>query len=342
MNFFKYNVSYILVFLSLLNLLAGPLEAKPKLLKLASLAPEGSSWITALRAIDAELREKTDQAVGFKIYPGGVQGDEDVMMRKIRVGQLHGGVFAALGLSQLNPEILTVQMPFLFETYAEVDYVLDQMKAFYKQGYAANGYTLLGLVDIGFVHILSQQPIHNIEDLKGVKVWQMENEPITAAIFDKVGVQSVPLPLPDVLLGLQTNLIEMVYAPPSAAIALQWFTRVNYRIALPINYTVGALLISTKKISSLSLEHQTLLEEITQRHTKALSTQIRLENQQALEVMQDQGITVIDPLPDAIETFRLQVQKAQGDLVGKAFTQEAFDLVLKHLATYHAQVDTSK
>jgi TRAP-type C4-dicarboxylate transport system substrate-binding protein len=336
-SFKKCLLAPLVAFIAFVSLAPSLLEAKPYLLKIASLAPEGSFWIKTLRQIDAELRDQTGEAVGLKIYPGGVQGDEDVMIRKIRVGQLHGGGFAGLGISQINPEILALQMPFLFDTHEEIDYVLERMDSYYKQGYKEKGYVLLGWVNIGFVYILAKSPIGKIEDLDGVKVWRLEGEPITAAIFNKAGVQSIPLSISDVLLGLQTNLIEMVYAPPTAAIVLQWFTRVKYRTALPINHTQGAFLVSTKAFSRLTPPQQEILRQIAHRHTQSLSIRSRTENQEAIQVMRDQGIEEIHPSAEAIEAFRHLVKEAQRDLVGKAFSQEAYDQVSIHLEAYRSQ-----
>ena len=70
-------------------------------IKIATLAPEGSSWIKTFHAIDAEVRTKTDQQVGFKFYPGGVLGDEKDMLRKMHIGQIHGAALTSAGLSAI-------------------------------------------------------------------------------------------------------------------------------------------------------------------------------------------------------------------------------------------------
>lgn len=323
--------------LALSLLYAIPGQAQQHLLKLATLAPEGSSWVKAIRAIDAEVRQQTQGAVGFKIYPGGVQGDEDVMLRKMRVGQLHAGGFAGMGLSKIQPDILALEMPFLFEEYAEIDYVLDKTHEYYTQGFAKQGYVMLGWVDIGFVHILSQKPVRGVKDIQGRKVWRLESDPITASLFKRAKVNSVPLTIPDVLLGLQTNLVDVVYAPPAAAIVLQWFTRVKCVSELPINYTLGALLVGQKHFDRLSADHQQALRQISARHLRQLTLQSRQENSEAFDVMRGQGLQIVSPDPEEVASFRQLVQDSKADLVGEAFSQEAYDLVLKHLSAYRQQ-----
>lgn len=314
--------------------IAQPRVLDAQVLKIASLAPDGSSWIKALRAIDSKIQEQTSGAVQLKIYPGGVQGDEKVVLRKIRIGQLQGGGFAGQGVSQILPDILALQMPFLFRDYAEVDYVLTHMDTFYKEAYAEKGFIHLGWSDIGFVHILSKDPIRGVDDIRQHKVWRLEEEPITDVLFNLAQVTSVPLTIPDVLLGLQTNLVDVVYASPAAAIVLQWFTRVKYINKLPINYTLGALLIDAKSFSRLAPEHQALLRQIAANEMHILSQTTRKENEEAIQVMIANGLQQLEASDQELQTFYSLVDKAREQLVGKAFSQHAHDRVNQLLFEY--------
>ncbi|MCC7265258.1 MAG: TRAP transporter substrate-binding protein DctP [Candidatus Latescibacteria bacterium] len=315
-------------------LVPGPTLAEPRLIKLATLAPENNNWLKALRAFDADLRQLSDQALGLKIYPGGVQGDEEVMLRKLRVGQLHAVAFGGLGVSQTCPDVGALEIPFTFRSYDEVDWVLEQALPFYQRAYEQQGLVLLGWLDVGFIHILSQQPIRSAADARGLKVWRLEGEPITRVLFGRAGMTSVPLSIPDVLMGLQTNLIDVVYASPSAAIALQWFTRVRYLTALPINYTPGALLVDQRTFASLPADQQNLLRQLAEKHLRQQRAQNRKENGEALKVLEGAGITIVTPATGEIEGFGQLVQESLPDLVGKAFSQEAYDLVHALLAAY--------
>lgn len=322
---------------ALLLLLPAAAPAQPRLIKLATLAPEHSNWVKALRAIDADLRQQTQNQVGLKIYPGGVQGDEEVMLRKMRVGQLQAGAFGGLGVSKTCAEVLALEIPFLFSDYGEVEYVLRQMEAFYQQAYAQNDLVLLGWIDIGFVHILSQKPIRGAGDARGLKVWRLEGEPLTQVLFQKAGMTSVPLAIPDVLLGLQTHLVEVVYASPSALIVLQWFSRAEYLTALPINYTLGALLVDQQTFGGLAAQQQAILRQVATAHLRQQWLQNRQENEEALQVMQKNGLERVVPPKGEIQGFEQLVQDSLPELVGRAFSQEAFDQVQKHLADFRQQ-----
>jgi len=307
-------------------------RAEMRLLKLATLAPENNNWLLALRALDADLRRESGQTLGLKIYPGGVQGDEEVMLRKLRIGQLQALALGGLGVIQTCPEVGALEIPFAFANYGEVDCTLGQALPFYQGAYAKQGLALLGWLDIGFVHIFSHHPIRTAADAKGLKVWRLEGEPITRVIFARAGMTSVPLSIPDVLMGLQTKMVEVVYASPSAAIALQWFTRVKYLTSLPINYTPGVLLVDQRVFASLPAEQQDLLHHLAARHLAWQRAQNRKENGEALQVLERNGITLVAPAEGEAEGFGQLVRDSLPELVGKAFSQEAYDLVQAHLA----------
>ena len=306
-------------------------------IKVATLAPEGSSWVQALRAIDAEVRERTDGEVGLKIYAGGVQGDEDVMLRKVRVGQLHAGGFAGLGVSQIFPDVLAFEMPFLFRDCEEVEYVLGQTLDYYQSGYRKAGFVHLGWADVGFVYILSKDPVRGQADIRDRKVWRMQGEPITQVLFQEAGVTSVPLTIPDVLLGLQTNLVEMVYASPAAAIVLQWFTRVKHFTNLPVNYILGVFLVDEKAFERLTPAQQAILREASNHHLAAQRQQSQADNLEALEVFVREGLERVTPSAEEVAGFHDLVRLSEPRLVGPVFSTASYDLVRRHLEDFRRQ-----
>ena len=173
-----------------------------------------------------------------------------------------------------------------------------------------------------------------VKDIRSRKVWRLADEPITEVLFRLAGVTSVPLSIPDVLLGLQTNLVNVVYAPPAAAIVLQWFTRIQCVTKLPINFTLGALLLDKRAFYKLSPEEQAVLRRIAHKHMIELNKQTRIENAEALEVMQANGLKLIEASTEDIQTFRDLVTQSETELTGKAFSTEARDLVQRHLSAY--------
>jgi TRAP-type C4-dicarboxylate transport system substrate-binding protein len=308
--------------------------AKTLEIKIATLAPEGSSWMKTFHSIDAEVREKTDKQVGFKFYPGGVLGDEKDMLRKMHIGQIHGAALTSAGLSAIFNEMDVFQIPFLFESHHEVDYVTEEMTAFFQKGFDENGYILLGWSEGGFVRLMSTTPVATLDDLRKVKVWTWEDSPMTKVIFDQANVSAIPLSVPDVLVGLQTGLVDVVYAPPIGAISLQWFTKIKYLTDVNLIYLIGGLVIHKKVFNKISPDHQKILLETCRHRMNELKTNIRQENQEAIQVMVKHGVKIITPTPAQVADFKKVSDQAMQRLEGKSFSKKIRDEVITKIETY--------
>jgi TRAP-type C4-dicarboxylate transport system substrate-binding protein len=304
------TAAMVLLLLSILPTPHFALGQSPAVIKLATLAPEGSAWVQTLKAAADEVQQKTGNAVQFKIYPGGVMGDERDMVRKMHIGQLHAAMLSSSSLASMFPEIDALQIPFLFNSYPEADFVVSKMEDGFKSGLEKNGYLALGWSEAGFVYLMSTVPVETLELLRKAKVWIWNDSPMARAIFEEAGVIGVPLSITDVLVGLQTGLVEVVYAPPSVAIALQWFTRVKYITDAPLNYMLGGLVAKKEAFDKMPPQHQVVVKEVFQRHMTRLKEVIRAENQEALTVMQKQGLKLVTPGKAQIADYKAISEKA--------------------------------
>jgi TRAP-type C4-dicarboxylate transport system substrate-binding protein len=296
-------------------------------IKLATLAPEGSSWIKAFNALNAEVKKKTENKVQFRIYPGGVLGDEMDMLRKMKIGQIQGVALTAAGLSTIFGEIDVLQIPFLFQTYEEVDAVLAKMDSFLRKGFEDNGYILLGWSEAGFIYLMSTIPIASVADLQKAKVWIWEQSPMSKTIFDEAKVSAIPLSIPDVLVGLQTGLVNVVYAPPTGAISLQWFTKVKYLTDVPLVYLAGAIAVRKETFQQISPSDQSSIIEISQRYLNQLKAVTRTENQEAIQVMTKHGTKIVTPSKDQIDEFKRLSNQATNRLGSQTFSKKVLNEV---------------
>ena len=325
------GVGFLIVFL-----LVAPRSAVSKTvtIKIATLAPEGSSWIQTFADLNAAVKKKTNNAVRFKIYPGGVLGDEKDMRRKMHVGQIQGAVLTSAGLSGIFSEMDVFQIPFLFENYDEVDYVVEKMDTFFRNGFADKGYILLGWSEGGFIRLMSTAPMSSLDDLRKAKVWIWEEAPMAKAIFDAAEISAIPLSLPDVLVGLQTGLVNVVYAPPSGAISLQWFTKTKYMTDVPLMYLIVAVVVKKNVFKKLSPAEQQTLLELCPKYMAELKLQIRKENQDAIKVMTKHGVKLVKPSKDQIAEFKKVGAQAIENQTGESFSQKVRDDVIEHLKAF--------
>ena len=324
--------TFLLVFVLLawLNLAL----AQKYTIKFATLAPEGSTWLKVMKEFDQEVRTLTNGQVRFKIYAGGIQGDEKDVLRKIRLGQLHSAGFTGVGLGEVLPEVRILDSPLLFRTNEEVDYVTDLLYSEFSRKFEEKGYILLGWTEVGFVYVYGKKPIRSLSDLKGTKMWMWEGDPIAEATFKALGVSAIPLSVTDVLTSLQTGLIEAVYTSPLACVSLQWYTRVDYMMDVPLADAAGAVLVSKRMFNKIPPEYQKILREKGREYMRKLVLLSRKDNEESIKLMEQNGIQLVH-VPEAnLPEFEAAGERARRSLVGKLYSRELLERVEKALKEF--------
>ncbi|KAF0127063.1 MAG: Extracellular solute-binding protein family 7 [Elusimicrobia bacterium] len=315
-----------------------PASAKPLTIKFATLAPEGSAWMKVMQNFAAEVKEKTAGRVKFRMYPGGVQGDEKDVVRKIRIGQLQAGGFTGVGIGEIAPAARVLDTPFLFKSAAEIDHVYGALDAEFRKMFDVAGYVLLGWAEVGDVLILSNSPVKTPEDLKAVKMWIWEGDPIAEASFAALGVKPIPLSITDVMTSLQTGMIDGLYGSPLAVLALQWHTRMKYALSLPMANASGAVLLSKKAFGSLSKEDQDALLAAGDRHFRELTRISRADNAKSIDLLKKSGISFTSPAGgEAAAEFRKSGNSARAALTGKLYPEKLLERIEKVLADFRSQ-----
>ena len=289
-------------------ILAAPVSAsQTTTFKIAAVAPDGTGWMQEMRAGAERIAERTDGRVKFRFYPGGIMGNDKSVLRKLRIGQLHGGAITGGGLARIAPDTLVYSLPFTFRSEDEIDYARARMDPGLIESIEDAGFVTLGFVDGGFAYLMSDAPLHGMEDLQGRKVWVPEGDRINRAVFEDMNVSPIPLPLPDVLTGLQTGLIDTVGASAIGAIALQWHTRVKYVTDTPLVYIHGALLIDRRAFSKLDAKDQLVVREVMSEVAARLKRETRADDKKARQTLKDRGITFVTPSPEAVMKLQRSV-----------------------------------
>lgn len=301
-------------------------------LKFGVLAPEGTNWAKQMKKMAKAVKKATDGNVKFKIYFGGSQGDEHDVLRKIRVGQLHGGMFTGKTLGDINGDVRVVELPFTFYNDREKAWATTQKLApFFDKGFKKNEFENLGFSELGLVYFVSQKDTPSIESLNGVKIWSWEGDKLVSAMIEEMKLVSIPLPLPDVLSSLSTGIIEAAYAPPLGIIALQWNTKIKYLVDFPIAYSVGAFLVSNKGWNKVPAAHRETVKKIANKYIAKVSKANIADNIAALESMKALGVK-FTKFPDSdVQKGKALREKIVGKLKGKLFSEEAYKLLNKNL-----------
>lgn len=317
---------------------ARPAAADSKVeLRIATLAPSGSPWMQVLDRAAVEIKTKTAGRVTMKYFEGGQQGDERDFVRKIKLGQLDGAAVTAIGLAMIDESIRVLELPMMFQSAEELDYVADKMWPYFQKKFAAKGFVLNDRGEVGWIYFLSKNKVESLNDLKGQKLWMWGDDQLVGAMFKKLGVNGIPLGVPEVDAGLTSGKINAAYGSPVAAVALQWYSKVKYMTSMPMSFAIGATVISSDAIKKLSATDQKIVEDIGRANAKKLRKVIRKANEDAKGTMTRKGITVVNTPVTMVDEFTKKSQEAWQDMVGKIYSKEELDMVLKYRDEYRAK-----
>jgi len=267
-------------------------------LKFATLAPHGSTWMNIITDWANQVEKESQGRLKFKLYGGGVSGDEPDVLRKIRFGQLHGGAMTGHGIGYIYSPARVLEIPFLFRSYDEVDHVRAQLMPEIREGFRQNGFELLGWMEVGFIQLFSRVPIYSIEDMKKRRIWLWQGDPLGTAFFKASGISPISLPITEVFTSLSTGLIDTTIAPPLGAIALQWFTKTPYMTSIPVMDGIGGLIVSRKFFDGLPKDLQQLLRRTGEEAGARLLVETRRDNEKSLAVLKQHGVTFTNEWKD--------------------------------------------
>jgi TRAP-type C4-dicarboxylate transport system substrate-binding protein len=317
---------------ALIVLLSATASATAQTLKLATLVPEGSVWDKSTRELGAALQGASGGRVKFQIYPGGVAGDEPDILRKMRLGQLQGALFSAPGLGDIDPAFYVFQVPLLFETDAEVAFVLERMRPTLAERLEAKGCVLVHWSNVGWLRFFASKPVASFDDFKKRKQFVWGSEGRMSSWYQELGLQPVALSGADVLTGLQTGLIEALPATPLAALALQWFRPAPHMLDHRFAPLLGALVLTKGAWEKLSAADRAELLRLALASETKLFAEIPRREEEAVAEMAKRGLIVAkEPAGDAEKWLRLG-REFQQRFRAHTVPPEIFDQVAALLA----------
>ncbi|MDP7527615.1 MAG: TRAP transporter substrate-binding protein DctP [Candidatus Marinimicrobia bacterium] len=305
------------------------LWAKKIIVKMATLAPEGTDWHGLLVDLGQQWIEATDGEVRLRIYPGGVVGDERDMIRKMRIGQIHGAAITNEGMTEINPYFSAFFMPMMYQSYEEVDFVRERLNVELYDETEKNGFKILTMVDVGWVYWFSSEPVYTPEDLKKSKIFTWAGDYKSAQLYEKHGYQPVPMAITDVLSGLQTGLINTLGFNPMYALAQQLFGIADNMLDMKWGNMTAAIVIDNRTWNRIKPEYQSMMLDIAQNMGNNFQKKNRHETNKAIDVMKEYGLTVNTPMPDQVKKWENLIERMYPDLRGSLIDEVTFDRLME-------------
>jgi TRAP-type C4-dicarboxylate transport system substrate-binding protein len=294
--------------------------------RIASLAPAGSSWMKVLNAWKTTLEDETEGRLKLRFYPGGSQGDERDFVRKMRVGQLDGGVVTMTGMSMLVRPMVILVLPGFLDTYEKLDRVRLKMADQFEKMFTDEGFMMVAWGDAGKTRLFSQQKIERPSDIKSMRPWMWKDDLVFIEFYDVIGANGVRLGVPEVYPGLQTKMVDVVTSSALTAVALQWYTRVKYMTGHNSAIIAGGMVMRKEKIDSLPPDLRDAFLQSTKRVETLLNKTIRRDDQKAYEVVLKKGIIATDTSKYQAE-WDAAAKEVRDRMTGRVFSKELLQAV---------------
>jgi TRAP-type C4-dicarboxylate transport system substrate-binding protein len=307
-----------------------PAAAETQEMRIATLAPTGSPWMEILEKVAGEIATKTEKRVTIKYYPGGQQGDEHDFIRKIKLGQLDGAALTAVGLAMIEPSILVLELPMLFETQEEVDYVATKMWPYFQKKFEAKGFRLAERGEIGWIYFFSKNKVTTLDDLRKQKIPVLGTDKNSGALVDKLKLNTVPLSIAEIDPALTSGRINACFSSPLGAIALQWYSKVKYMSARPMVFAIGATVTSLDAVKRVSPEDRRIIDAIAKNGQKKARAVIRKANEDARKALQRKGIVTVEPATSMVDELMKIGAEVQAQMTGTLFSKEELEMATRY------------
>ena len=305
-------------------------------IKMGTLAPDGSAWHQAFQSMGERWRKISGGQVKLVIYSGGVLGDEPDMVNKMRIGQIQAAGLSGAGLSGIEPGVMALQIPMMFDSYEELDYVRERVAPRLEKMIEARGYLVLNWGDVGWVHFFTTRPATRLADMRNMKLFTWAGDNDTLELWKANGFRAVPLAATDILTGLQTGLIEAVPTTPLYALLNQSFGIARNMIDVKWAPLIGATVITRHLWDSLPTTQRTEMMKAAREAGVTLRGGIRKMGDEAIVTMQKRRLQVIHVDAAAVAEWRREAEGVYPKLRGGQVPAELFDEVRKLRDEYRA------
>ncbi|MDI6795672.1 MAG: TRAP transporter substrate-binding protein DctP [Desulfatibacillaceae bacterium] len=305
-------------------------------LKFATLAPKGLGYAVQVESLFMPwFAEATEGKVSVRVYWGGVMGNDNEYLQKMRIGQIHGAGLAQLGMNDACPEMLVLGLPFLFRDYDEVDFVREAMFDTFDHYFSQSGFKLLLWLDQGFDQLYSAKiPLRRLDDFTGSRIPM--HGPIEIMTVEALGATPLLIEPSEVPASFRMGMLNTVLAPAIFIVGTQMYTNVHYVNDLKLRYSPGGIVLANKAWEGLSEKYHQNLNQGRSAITASFVQGTRDEDRRALEGMIKYGVKPVELLPGQRETLVRQTRRVYKEAAGKHYPQELLEEIEQHLLAYRS------
>jgi TRAP-type C4-dicarboxylate transport system substrate-binding protein len=298
-------------------------------LKVATLAPQGSEWNKILQEMGAEWQKVSNGLIVFRLYPGGVAGDDRDIVRKMRLGTLDAGLLTVNGLSAIDRGVLGLEIPLAYSDYGELDCVLEKLGPQLERRMEAKGFIVLGWSEAGWAHFFTKSPVRTPDDMRKLKMFIWAGDDQYVELWKKAGFNPVPLPSTEIATALQTGLVNAVTVNPQGILLLQWYRQVHYMTDFKWAVFLGGIVISKSTWEKIPAEIRPAVRQAALKAAQRLRDFSRRTDQSDVEALKKNGVEVVSVDEKTLNEWRRLVDSVLPQVRGSYLPAETLDTALK-------------
>ena len=283
--------------------LGGSALAETKTLKVATLAPDGTTWANGLKNLAAMAGKGLGDQIKIKVIANGIAGDEQKMIEKIQQGQLSGAALTSLGLGMVSGEVHVLELPLLVHSYEELDYLREQLDPELRRAFEKKGLVILAWADLGPIYLFATRPLRTHKDMTKAKAWVLPGDKMVPTFLQSLGLTGVPLAIGDVNAALEKGTINVAYGSALTTLALGWHAHLTYMTEKPFSFGVAATVLSKRDFDALTPDQQMFLLVEAKAYQRDMIKSIREQDARAMESLLHAGMQVVRPKPQLESEF---------------------------------------
>ncbi|HYA40985.1 MAG TPA: TRAP transporter substrate-binding protein DctP [Syntrophobacteraceae bacterium] len=298
-------------------------------MKMATLVPQGSEWHKILQEMGAEWQKASNGRIVFRLYPGGVAGDDQDIVRKMQLGTLDAGLLTIAGLSIIDRGVLGLEVPLAYADYAELDCVREQIASRLERRMEAKGFIVLGWSDGGWTHFFTRFPVRTPDDLKKLKMYVVSGDDQYAELVKNAGLNPVPLPSTEIATALQTGLVQAITMTSQGVLLLQWYKQLNHMTDLKWAVLMGGIVITKSAWEKIPAEVRPAMMQASLKASQRLQEFSRQADQADMEALKKNGVEVVSVDAKVLGEWRRLIEGVLPKVRGSYVPAELLDTALE-------------
>ena len=296
-------------------------------IRMASPVPENTPWGKMFNELAAEWRRITGGQVELRIFHNGVAGSEKEVVRNLRVNQVQAAVLSTYGLYEISPEVMTLSCPFMLRNDDELDLVLNGVKADLEKKINSKNFFTLAWARIGWVKFFSKQPIFVPEDLKKQRLGTNSDQAEMNQVFRTMGFQMIPVAQDDILIALNSNMVDSVFSSLAAVGNSQVFGLARNMASINIAPFIGAIVFNDRAWRSIPERFRPQLIEVTRKLERELDLTVREFESDMIKTMEGFGLIVNQLNPAQEQLWYDEIGRITPSLVGSMLDRDIYNRI---------------